>query len=76
MKQLYFLIICSVFCVVGSTLAQTSNQGTLYVNEATQFSVVNDFQNKEEAEFYNDGESFIYKNFSNNGVVIFTVLQV
>lgn len=71
MKQLYFLIICSVFCVVGSTLAQTSNQGTLYVNEATQFSVVNDFQNKEEAEFYNDGESFIYKNFSNNGIVNF-----
>ncbi|WP_299782062.1 gliding motility-associated C-terminal domain-containing protein [uncultured Formosa sp.] len=52
-------------------LAQTSNSGVLYVSENTQFSTVSRFDNLSQGTFNNDGESFIYSDFNNDGVVDF-----
>ncbi|WP_242404053.1 gliding motility-associated C-terminal domain-containing protein [Formosa agariphila] len=51
--------------------AQTSNNGILSVSENTQFSIVERFDNLSLGEFYNDGETFIYNDFSNDGVLDF-----
>lgn len=63
--KLFFLL----FFVSGVSFAQTTNSGTLYVSADTEFSVVNDFQNTDEGEYYNDGEAFIYADFDNNGLI-------
>ncbi|CDF77779.1 conserved hypothetical protein [Formosa agariphila KMM 3901] len=41
------------------------------VSENTQFSIVERFDNLSLGEFYNDGETFIYNDFSNDGVLDF-----
>lgn len=51
--------------------AQTSNEGTLYIAEGTQFSTVESFDNLTTATFLNDGDTFIYSNFNNDGIVDF-----
>lgn len=74
MKQFYGISLIPLLLIMMSSdvlIAQTTNTGSLYVNPNTQFSVVEDFQNKEEGEFYNDGETFIYANFNNNGIINF-----
>src|SRR5690554_959869 len=52
-------------------LAQTSNQGMLYVAENTRFSTVEALENLEEGSFFNDGETFLYSHLSNEGTVDF-----
>lgn len=54
-----------------AAVAQTTNQGMLYVSEGTAFSTVQSFNNEETGAFYNDGNSFIYSHFNNNGTVDF-----
>lgn len=51
--------------------AQTSNEGTLYISENTQFSTVERFDNLSTGNFYNDGDAFIYSHFNNDGVLDF-----
>ncbi len=51
--------------------AQTSNEGMLYIGEATQFSTVETLDNLETGTLYNDGEAFIYSHFNNDGVLDF-----
>lgn len=51
--------------------AQTTNKGMLYISENTIFSTVETFDNKKTASFYNDGNTYIYKGFHNDGVVDF-----
>jgi len=51
--------------------AQTSNEGTLYVAENTQFSTVERFNNLSTGSFYNDGDAFIYSHFHNDGILDF-----
>lgn len=65
------LLILIILVFPLGVIAQTSNKGTLYVSEGTEFSTVERFNNLEYAEFYNDGESFIYSHFNNDGVVDF-----
>lgn len=73
MKQFYrsTLLAFLVVMMASGVHAQTTNTGSLYISPNTQFSVVDDFQNEEEGEFYNDGETFIYSNFENNGSINF-----
>lgn len=52
----------------SAIFAQTTNEGKLYVSENTLFSVVEAFDNRETAAFYNDGTTFIYNHLNNNGV--------
>ncbi|MEM0516895.1 gliding motility-associated C-terminal domain-containing protein [Aequorivita flava] len=51
--------------------AQTSNEGMLYVSEDTKFSTVERFNNLNTGSFYNDGNTFIYSHFNNEGVIDF-----
>src|SRR5690606_30367261 len=51
--------------------AQTSNEGTLYISENTQFSTVARFDNRSTGAFYNDGDAYIYSHFNNDGVLDF-----
>ncbi|PKD20024.1 hypothetical protein APR41_15240 [Salegentibacter salinarum] len=74
MKYLYennIKLFLLLFLISGAGIAQTTNSGKLYVSEGTQISVVKDFQNEGSGEFYNDGEAFIYSNFSNDGIINF-----
>lgn len=52
-------------------LAQTSNQGMLYVAEDTRFSTVEAMDNLEDGSFFNDGETFLYSHLNNEGTVDF-----
>lgn len=52
-------------------MAQTSNEGMLYVSEETQFSTVERFNNRTTGSFFNDGDAFIYSHFNNDGMVDF-----
>ena len=52
-------------------LAQTTNLGKLYVSENTALSIVETLDNREGAEFYNDGNTYVYSHFNNNGILDF-----
>jgi len=66
------LLYLTMFLLLTSKVrSQTTNGGLLYVSEATQFSTIERFNNLPAAEFYNDGESFIYHHFNNDGIVDF-----
>lgn len=67
-KPYIFFILAILSC---SGFSQTTNTGVLSVSEGTEFSTVEDFSNTSSGEFYNDGESFIYRGFRNDGVVDF-----
>src|SRR5690625_312198 len=47
--------------------AQVVNQGLLYVSEGEQFSVAAPFDNQAEGEFYNNGRTYFYDDFNNDG---------
>lgn len=53
------------------TQAQITNKGLAYLSPNTTYSALYDFENQEEAAFYNDGKAYFYKNFTNNGVFDF-----
>lgn len=69
--KLLYIPVALVWLFGLSLYGQTTNTGTLYVSPGTEFSTVEDFKNTTSGEFHNDGESFIYANFNNNGVVDF-----
>lgn len=52
-------------------IAQTANEGMLYISDDTQFSTVERLNNKSSGLFYNDGEAFIYSHFNNDGTLDF-----
>ncbi|CAM1361023.1 conserved exported hypothetical protein [Tenacibaculum sediminilitoris] len=60
-----------VICISSVALGQTTNTGVLVVGSGTIFSTVEDLDNTSTGEFFNDGDSYIYANFNNNGVVDF-----
>ncbi|AFL80253.1 hypothetical protein Aeqsu_0746 [Aequorivita sublithincola DSM 14238] len=70
MKNTY-LYISTLLLLTFNMLAQTSNEGMLYVSDATKFSTVENFDNLETGSFYNDGEAFIYSHFNNDGTLDF-----
>ncbi|EGV44655.1 gliding motility-associated C-terminal domain-containing protein [Bizionia argentinensis JUB59] len=51
--------------------AQTTNEGMLFVGEDTQFSTVERFDNLTTGSFYNDGDTYIYSHFNNDGTLDF-----
>lgn len=51
--------------------AQTVNIGEVTVSENTIFSTVADFDNQTSGEFINNGDSYIYANWNNDGIVDF-----
>ncbi|MEO8774147.1 MAG: gliding motility-associated C-terminal domain-containing protein [Gelidibacter sp.] len=67
----YLLCISTLLLITFNTLAQTSNEGTLYVSEDTKFSTVERFDNLATGLFYNDGDAFIYSHFNNDGILDF-----
>ena len=66
------LFLLSCWFTLGIATAQTSNIGEITVTPGTQFSVVDNFTNASNASFVNNGEAFIYRDFTNNGSVDFT----
>ncbi len=48
--------------------AQVVNFGVAYLSPNTQYSVVSTFDNKNGAEFYNDGNAYFYNDLNNDGV--------
>lgn len=50
---------------------QTSNEGVLYVSENTKFSTLERFDNLTTGSFFNDGDTYIYSHFNNNGIIDF-----
>lgn len=52
-------------------MAQTSNEGMLYISEGTKFSTVERLNNLATGSFYNDGEVFVYSDFNNDGILDF-----
>src|SRR5690554_1054610 len=68
-KSLYISIL--VLLIFSAMKAQTSNEGTLYISENTQFSTVERFDNLSTGTFYNDGDAFIYSHFNNDGILDF-----
>lgn len=70
MKKRNFHNIILGFLFVGSwAYAQTTNEGKLHISENTIFSTVEALDNRENAEFYNDGIAYIYSHFNNNGIL-------
>lgn len=71
-KQIYNIKLLGAF-LLGSTfgVAQTTNTGVLHVNPGTIFSSVAEFDNQAAANFTNNGESYFYSHFNNDGTVGF-----
>ena len=69
--KLFLTHISALLLFTFTAMAQTSNEGILYVSEGTEFSTVERFNNLETAAFYNDGDAFIYSHFNNDGEVDF-----
>ncbi|MEE3998740.1 gliding motility-associated C-terminal domain-containing protein [Tenacibaculum sp. FZY0031] len=57
--------------LIGNLTAQTTNVGMFVVNTNTTFSTLEDLNNTTTGQFYNDGDSYIYANFNNDGTVDF-----
>lgn len=53
-------------------LAQTSNQGVVYVTPGTTMSTVSSFENTASAQLVNDGELYVYSDLKNDGQLGFT----
>lgn len=68
-KKVFIHIACLL--LTAGLVAQTSNQGMLYVAEGTQFSTVEAMDNLEDGVFFNDGETFLYSHLNNDGVIDF-----
>lgn len=51
--------------------AQLVNKGVLYVSEGEQFSAAVPFDNQEDGAFFNNGRTYFYKDFNNDGVYDF-----
>lgn len=65
------LYIGTLLLLTLNSKAQTSNEGMLYVSEDTKFSTVERFNNLDSASFFNDGITFIYSHFNNDGILDF-----
>lgn len=71
MMKYIFLTISALLFHSVKMMAQTSNEGMLYIAEGTIFSNVERFNNGATGSVYNDGEAFIYSDFNNDGVLDF-----
>lgn len=69
--KIHILFISALLFFAFHITAQTSNEGMLYISEATQFSTVETLDNLETGTLYNDGEAFIYSHFNNDGLLDF-----
>ena len=67
----HLLYISAFLLFTFTSLAQTSNQGTLYVSDGTEFSTVERFDNLDSGSFFNDGDVYIYSHFNNDGIIDF-----
>lgn len=65
MKEKIFLSI--IMCLVIAVKAQTTSIGPLYISENTLVSVHEDLLIKEYGAITNDGDLYVFKNFTNNG---------
>ncbi|WP_133758937.1 gliding motility-associated C-terminal domain-containing protein [Gelidibacter sediminis] len=70
MKKSLLHISAFLLFTVG-VMAQTSNEGMLYVSEGTKLSTLERFDNLSTGQFYNDGDVLIYSHFKNDGIVDF-----
>lgn len=65
MKEKIFSSI--IMCLVIAVKAQTTNIGSFYISENTLVSVHEDLLIKEFGAITNDGDLYVFKNFTNNG---------
>lgn len=74
MKKYYkkFIVFYTLFGLPLLGGAQTINTGQLVVMPGTQFSTVSEFDNKATGVVLNDGESFIYNHYNNDGLITFS----
>src|SRR5699024_10966709 len=69
-KILTYISIC-IFLRFLQSQAQTINEGELFVSESTIFSTEGNFENTPTGTFFNNGDTYIYSNFHNDGEVDF-----
>lgn len=65
-------ILALLFYCFGKITAQTVNTGELIVKSNTELSSVANFNNAPTGSLINDGILYVYSNFNNDGLVIFT----
>lgn len=71
-RSAYFSLIAFLLFTLCSLEAQTVNTGELAIMQGTQVSTHFDLVNEASADFINDGELYVYKNFHNEGLFTFT----
>ncbi|HLW33851.1 MAG TPA: gliding motility-associated C-terminal domain-containing protein [Aequorivita sp.] len=71
MKNILLYISIVLVLSFGTLKAQTSNEGMLYISEGTKFSTLERLDNLATGQLYNDGDTFIYSHFNNDGVLDF-----
>lgn len=69
MKKSWIYIL--IFLWSGTLQSQIVNKGLAYISPDTEVTMLYDFKNKENAEFYQDGKTYFYKNFTNQGIFDF-----
>ena len=72
-KKLYCLVALIIAIIFSPRAhAQFVNYGDIKVEKSAVLSVFSDYDNKSDAQFVNDGNVFVFKNWINNGIVTFT----
>ena len=70
MKEKIFLLVITCFVIVVK--AQMTNIGSFYISENTLISVHEDILIKDYGAIVNDGDLYLFKNFTNDGKFKFT----
>ena len=71
MMKKFLIPLSALLLTTSNLMAQTTNEGMLFISEGTKFSTVETLDNLESGTLYNDGEAFIYSHFNNDGIVDF-----
>src|SRR5699024_4267198 len=71
MKPNLFPLLCCLFLFVTTGWAQIVNTGTVYLGEKNLYSSLYSFTNSDTGEFYNDGQAYFLKDFTNDGTFDF-----
>ena len=71
MKYIFYIGIGFILLCTQNLFGQTINEGIMVVSSDTDFSTLSEFDNKQEATFYNNGTAFFYSHFNNDGQVDF-----
>ncbi|MDY0781516.1 gliding motility-associated C-terminal domain-containing protein [Tenacibaculum sp. IB213877] len=70
------VLFVSLFAVCMNLYPQLQNNGVISIKENTEFSIYENLYVHQNAEIVNNGEMYLFKNFSNNGNINFNDSQI